>query len=94
MAPGAYNAVRQLGGVLGVAVLAAVFTHRGGYGSPQLFIDGFAPALWVGAGLSALGVLAALLLPGRQQTPVGVMQPLPALTGEHDTAVAEAERAS
>lgn len=65
VASGTYNALQQLGGALGISVLAAVFTHQGGYRSPQMFVDGFASALWVGAGLSALGVVAALLSPGR-----------------------------
>ena len=34
-ASGANNAIRELGGVLGVAVLAAVFTGAGGFESPQ-----------------------------------------------------------
>ena len=79
---GTFNALRQFGGVMGVAVLAAVFTHQGGYSSPQAFVDGFGPALWVAAGISALGVLAALLLPGRlrpHETTVG--QPAPAFAG-------------
>ncbi|HEU5141658.1 MAG TPA: hypothetical protein VFU04_00715 [Solirubrobacterales bacterium] len=59
------SAVRELGGVFGVAVLAAVFAHGGVYGSPHAFIERFGPALWVGASLSALGILAALLAPGR-----------------------------
>ena len=49
-ASGANNAIRELGGVLGVAVLAAVFTGAGGFESPQAFNDGLVPALWVGAG--------------------------------------------
>jgi MFS family permease len=65
VASGTNSAVRELGGVFGVAVLAAVFTHQGSYASPETFVDGFAPALWVGAGLSALGIVAALLAPGR-----------------------------
>ena len=48
-ASGANNAIRELGGVLGVAVLAAVFTGAGGFESPQAFNDGLVPALWVGA---------------------------------------------
>ena len=32
-ASGANNAIRELGGVFGVAVLASVFSHYGGYGS-------------------------------------------------------------
>jgi hypothetical protein len=51
--------------VLGVAVLAAVFARRGIYSSPRLFIDGFSAALWVGVGLSALGMIAAARSPGR-----------------------------
>src|SRR5262249_29028959 len=59
VASGTNSALRELGGVFGVAVLAAVFTHRGVYASPHAFIDRFGPALWVGAGLSALGIVAA-----------------------------------
>ena len=54
-ASGANNAIRELGGVLGVAVLAAVFTGAGGFESPQAFNDGLVPALWVGAGVLAAG---------------------------------------
>jgi hypothetical protein len=93
VASGAYNALRQLGGVIGVAILAAVFVHRGGYASPRVFVDGFAPALWVGAGLSALGVIAALLSPGRvrRQTAAGVVDLVPSLDGKSS---AHSERAS
>ncbi len=65
IASGTNSALRELGGVFGVAVLATVFVDHGGYGSPQAFADGFAPALWLGAALSAVGVVAALLAPGR-----------------------------
>jgi predicted MFS family arabinose efflux permease len=67
VASGTNSALRELGGVFGVAVLAAVFSHRGGYGSAQTFVDGFGPALWVAAGVSALGIVAALLGPGRRR---------------------------
>ena len=43
-ASGANNAIRELGGVLGVAVLAAVFSASGGYQSGQAFVDGLQPA--------------------------------------------------
>jgi EmrB/QacA subfamily drug resistance transporter len=59
-ASGANNAIRELGGVFGVAVLASVFAHYGGYGSGQSFVDGLTPAIYVGAGLVAAGALAAL----------------------------------
>jgi len=64
-ASGANNAIRELGGVLGVAVLAAVFSGAGGYDSGQAFVDGLRPALWVGAAVLAAGAGAALLVPGR-----------------------------
>ncbi len=59
-ASGSYSTVRQLGGAFGVAVLGAVFAAAGGKGA---FADGFGPAIAVAAGLAALGVVAALLLP-------------------------------
>jgi EmrB/QacA subfamily drug resistance transporter len=58
-ASGANNAVRELGGVFGVAVLASVFSHYGGYGSGTSFMDGMTPAVYVGAAVVALGSLAA-----------------------------------
>jgi EmrB/QacA subfamily drug resistance transporter len=67
-ASGANNAIRELGGVFGVAVLASIFAHQGGYGSASLFTDGILPALWVGSAVVAAGFLAALMLPGRTAT--------------------------
>ena len=65
VASGANSALRELGGVFGIAVVAAVFAGGGVYGSPEAFVERFTPALWVAAGLSALGIVAALLAPGR-----------------------------
>jgi EmrB/QacA subfamily drug resistance transporter len=68
VASGTNSTIRELGGVLGVAVLATVFVRPGVYTSPQTFVDGFVPALWVAVAFSAAGVLAALLgapRPGR-----------------------------
>lgn len=62
-ASGATNAIRELGGVLGVAVLASVFTANGGYESPQAYVDGMTAALPIGAGVLGLGALLALLIP-------------------------------
>jgi EmrB/QacA subfamily drug resistance transporter len=67
-ASGTNSSIRELGGVFGVAVLAAVFTRNGVYSSPQTFVDGFQPALLVGAALTAAGIVAALLAPGRPRT--------------------------
>src|SRR3954449_10857044 len=63
-ASGANSAIRELGGVFGVAVLASVFARVGGYGSAQAFVDGLTPALWIGAAVVAAGALAALAIPG------------------------------
>jgi hypothetical protein len=62
-ASGATNAIRELGGVLGVSVLATVFTSHGGYASPQAFVNGLTPAMWVGTAVLGAGALIALLLP-------------------------------
>jgi EmrB/QacA subfamily drug resistance transporter len=63
-ASGANNAIRQLGGAFGVAVLASVFTANGSYASPAGFVDGLIPALQLGAVAVAAGALAAMALPG------------------------------
>jgi EmrB/QacA subfamily drug resistance transporter len=62
-ASGATNAIRELGGVLGIAVLSTVFTAHGSYASPAAFVDGLRPALWVGAGVLGLGALIAAVVP-------------------------------
>jgi hypothetical protein len=67
VASGTNSMLRELGGVLGIAVLASVFARPGIYRSPAVFIHGFTQALWVGVGFSALGVAAALLAPGRRR---------------------------
>ena len=64
-ASGANNAIREVGGVFGVAVLASLFAHYGGYGTPQTFVDGMTPALWVGAAVVAAGSLLSLAIPRR-----------------------------
>jgi len=69
-ASGATNTIREIGGVFGVAVLASVFSANGSYQSPATFVDGLVPAVWVGAGIVALGTIAALALPGRARREV------------------------
>ena len=78
-ASGATNTIREIGGVLGVAVLASVFTRAGGYESPQAFNDGLVVATAVGAGVVGLGALATLIVPGkaRQPLPEGKPEPVP-----------------
>ena len=72
VASGANSAIRQLGGVFGVAVLAAVFAHQGAYATPDRFTHGFTAALWVGVALSGLGLLAAVAAPRRRSEPLAV----------------------
>ncbi|WP_369392744.1 MFS transporter [Streptomyces sp. CG1] len=55
VASGVNSALRELGATLGVAVLSAVFSVYGGYGTAKTFSDGLAPAVAVGAGLVGLG---------------------------------------
>ena len=64
-ASGANNAIRELGGVFGVAVLASVFSANGSYASGTSYVAGLVPALQVGAVVVFFGVLAAIALPGR-----------------------------
>ncbi len=66
-ASGTNNAIREVGGVLGVAVLASVFARAGGYESPQAFTDGLVPALWIGAVAVAVGAVIALLIPRKRR---------------------------
>ena len=67
-ASGANNAIRELGGVFGVAVLAAVFAAKGGYGSGQQFVDGMNPAVFIGAALVGVGAIAAFAIKSAPRT--------------------------
>jgi EmrB/QacA subfamily drug resistance transporter len=62
-ASGATNAIRELGGVLGIAILATVFTSHGSYLSPQAYVNGLVPAMWVGTAVLTAGALIALVFP-------------------------------
>jgi EmrB/QacA subfamily drug resistance transporter len=77
LAAGANNTVREAGGVVGVAVLAAVFAANGGYDSPASFMHGFKAAEIVAAVVAVVGALVAALAPGR-----------PRVTAIHTTEVA------
>ena len=67
-ASGAQNAIRELGGVFGVAVLASVWSHYGSYSSGQAFVDGMLPALWIGAAVVLVGAVAAFMIPGLKRS--------------------------
>ena len=68
IASGATNALRELGGVFGIAVLASVFAGHGGYTSGQAFVDGLRPAVAVGAAGVFLAAIALLFVPRRRET--------------------------
>ena len=85
-ASGANNAIREVGGVFGVAVLASIFSRYGGYESPETFTDGLVVATWVGAAVVGVGAVIALLIPRKAQ-PAEVTAFAP------DDLVAEAEAA-
>jgi EmrB/QacA subfamily drug resistance transporter len=64
-ASGANNTIRELGGVFGVAVLAAVFSANGSYATPQTYVNGLIPGVFGGAAVVAIGAALALALPSR-----------------------------
>ncbi len=63
IASGANNAIREIGGVFGIAVLGAVFSAQGGYSSGASFVSGMSSAVWVGAAAVAAAGAAAVALP-------------------------------
>jgi EmrB/QacA subfamily drug resistance transporter len=77
-ASGASSAIRELGGVFGVAVLAAVFARVGSYASPEAFVDGLIPAVLIGAVVVAFGAVAAFAIPRRR---AGEVRVTPVATG-------------
>ncbi|MDX6453190.1 MAG: hypothetical protein QOH16_3239 [Gaiellaceae bacterium] len=74
-ASGANNAIRELGGVFGVAVLASVFSRYGGYSSGTAFVDGMTPAVYAGAAVVALGALAMFAIKRRPTGEVVTLEP-------------------
>ena len=63
IASGTSNALRQVGTVLGIAVLGSVFSATGGLGSPGQFTTGLTAALTVSAAILAAGAVVILLAP-------------------------------
>jgi MFS family permease len=70
-ASGLLNSARQLGGCVGLAVLATVASARTGTAtSPAAVTDGYALGLGIAAALFVLGAAIALVvLPGRRRAP-------------------------
>ena len=63
IASGTSNALRQVGTVLGIAVLGSVFSATGGLGSPGQFTTGLTAALTVSAAILGASALVILLAP-------------------------------
>jgi len=80
VASGTSSAFREVGGVLGIAVLGAVFSARGGYASGTAYVAGLLPAVWVGVVVVGAAAVLALALPRRARalataTPAGPPAP-------------------
>jgi EmrB/QacA subfamily drug resistance transporter len=76
-ASGVFNAARQLGGVFGVSILAAVFAANGSYAGPGAFRDGAGPAIGVAAVFSALGAIAAAFVRRGPAASAAIVPPAP-----------------
>jgi predicted MFS family arabinose efflux permease len=92
IASGANNAIRELGGVFGVAVLGAVFSARGGYTSGTAFVTGLTSAVWVGAVVVAVAAVVALALPRMRRAGATAIT-TEAATADAEAATADAEAA-
>src|SRR2546425_914725 len=73
LASGLFNTTQQIGGALGIAVLSTIATSRtshalaDGTALPSALVHGFTGAFVVGAGIAAVGVVAALTLIRRDE---------------------------
>jgi EmrB/QacA subfamily drug resistance transporter len=92
IASGANNAIRELGGVFGIAILGAVFSAHGGYASGQAFVSGLSSAIWVGAAAVAVAAGVALLLPRFRAASATPAAARPAAAEPADAGPADAER--
>jgi EmrB/QacA subfamily drug resistance transporter len=74
IASGVNNAIREFGGVLGVAVMGAIFAASGGYGATatlsagQHFVNGVVPAVYTGAAVLLVAAGTVWALPRRGKT--------------------------
>jgi EmrB/QacA subfamily drug resistance transporter len=73
LASGLFNTSQQIGGALGIALLSTIASTRtsdalaAGTALPSALVHGFTGAFVVGAGIAAIGVLAALTLIRRDE---------------------------
>jgi hypothetical protein len=59
--------------------MSTIFAGSGSFASPQAFVDGFTPALWVGAAVVGAGALVALALPARRPAPSAAVESVEAI---------------
>jgi MFS family permease len=84
-AAGTFSTVRQLGGALGIAVLAAVFAAHGTDKTPEGFADGFSAAMIAAALMALAGAVTGLFAPGRRPVPPAAPPAAPAATPTPET---------
>lgn len=75
VAAGVNGSLRELGGVLGVALAATVFAGAGGFATTSSFTTGFVHAIWACAVFAGAGVVAALLAAPRAADREGIGEP-------------------
>jgi EmrB/QacA subfamily drug resistance transporter len=74
-AAGANSMLREVGGMIGIAVLSAVFAVVGGFASARVFSDGFGAAIGVASGLAFAGALASIVVPRPRAVPAPTADP-------------------
>jgi EmrB/QacA subfamily drug resistance transporter len=92
-AAGTNSTMRELGGVLGIAIGVAAFSGAGGYASPADFSDGFVAAISVAAGLSVLAASFGAVLPTRLGSGGKVGQSVPQAEPRTESSVARSSSA-
>jgi EmrB/QacA subfamily drug resistance transporter len=92
VASGLLSMNRMVGGSLGVAVVGAVFASQAptGVQDPIAFVGAFSSAMWVTAGVAALGAIVAIaLIRGKAERPAPVAETTAATTSGGELATGE-----
>jgi EmrB/QacA subfamily drug resistance transporter len=92
VASGLLSMNRMVGGSLGVAVVGAVFASQApaGVQDPAAFVGAFSSAMWVTAGVAALGAIVAIaLIRGKAEGPAPVEESTAATTAPGELATGE-----
>jgi EmrB/QacA subfamily drug resistance transporter len=92
VASGLLSMNRMVGGSLGVAVVGAVFASQApaGVQDPTALVNAFSSAMWVTAGVAALGAIVAIaLIRGKAERPAPVEESAAATTSGGELATGE-----